>query len=471
MPSWSTVGGGRIDVSLMASKLLKNPLRNDDVVLLAMLEVKKSITSSNQRRYIAQTVCYMASALAFSRWGMLKKPEPLVALLISPTSLWRISLFKAQNAVTRLEIKIEKTEDLRMMEWVLFKYVESYVNEQRQIIPVNIISPHTVNSLDWAPLNLDGSKWISFAGQPNMGFLFRTSRGALVRVCTCYRLTTHLPTAIQPCEIPPGTRLVVKHTSILLDADYVSGINVIQLILMSEEMFKTTLFSSISFGVVHPYYTIIGPKEHPFIIMKFMGKSLSDLMQLLSFRKRWAKSLALRNAFFWQVGMSALKLIENVKICHNDIRPPNIALSGDSFCLIDFDMSRSQLPDKSNSAFVPIRSFEAGILEVSEQMMCFSVAQIILTVFMLCSPTVFSMAEVTQADSVWDVNRDSSSKVDREFEGWVQGKGGVLLEFVNAVRGSSMPFRGPTSGSDLWPPALRADCQGFCIDVLKHLLA
>jgi hypothetical protein len=77
-------------------------------------------------------------------------------------------------------------------------------------------------------------------------------------------------------------------------------------------------------------------------------------------------------------------------------------------------------------------------------MMCFSVAQIILSVFMLMSPIIFSVAEVTvtQAASVWDVRRDSNSKVDKEFEDWVQSKGGILLEFVNALR------------SAIWPPAM-----------------
>jgi hypothetical protein len=68
-------------------------------------------------------------------------------------------------------------------------------------------------------------------------------------------------------------------------------------------------------------------------------------------------------------------------------------------------------------------------------MMCFSVAQIILCVFMLNSPTVFSVKDVTEAVSVWRVGRDSASMIDAEFESWVQSRGGVLLEFVDAVRG------------------------------------
>jgi serine/threonine protein kinase len=222
---------------------------------------------------------------------------------------------------------------------------------------------------------------------------------------------------------------------------------------------------------VHPYITIVGSFVRPFIVMRYMGESLSDLMQLLSFRQRWAKSTALRNAFFIQVGMSALNLIENMQFCHHDIRPSNIVFSGDSFCLIDFDKSRPYMP-KHNvvSAFVP-STILISLEYDKQQMMCFSVAQIILTVFMLSSPTVFSMAEVTQAVSVWDLNRDSSSKVDREFEGWVQSNGGALLEFVTAMRGANLFMRGPESGAEEWPPALRANCLRFCTNVLDYMLA
>ena len=156
-----------------------------------------------------------------------------------------------------------------------------------------------------------------------------------------------------------------------------------------------------------------------------------------------------------QVGISALNLVEKVHLCHNDIRPPNIAVSGDNFCLVDFDMSRTNVRTAVDSTFAPTMD---GISYDKPKMMRFSVPQIILSVFMLMSPTVFSAADFTKAASVWDVRRNSNSKVDKELEGWVQSKGGILLEFVNALR------------SAIWLPALSADCKGFWTAVLGYLL-
>ena len=111
-------------MSFMASPLLKNPSRNVSgepaVALMGMFELKMSIEVKEEyERFVSQTVCYMVSALAFSRWGMLRNFDALVALLISPTSLYRPTVSKPQNAAMGLHLRIEKTTDLLMMEWVL----------------------------------------------------------------------------------------------------------------------------------------------------------------------------------------------------------------------------------------------------------------------------------------------------------------------------------------------------------------
>jgi hypothetical protein len=208
--------------------------------------------------------------------------------------------------------------------------------------------------------------------------------------------------------------------------------------------------------IVHPYISILGPLNNPLIVMKDMGEPLSSIMQQQDFRQRWSQSAVLRRAFFTRVGISALNLADQLVLCHNDIRPPNIAVAGDSFCLIDFDLSRIDVCSHALSAFTPP---VPGMPDSRKKLMCFSVAQIILCVFMLGSPTVFSVSDVTQAVSVWQRSRDSSSDVDSEFEGWVQGRGGVLLEFVEALRGSAA-----------WPPGLWADSKGYCTAVLECLL-
>ena len=276
--------------------------------------------------------------------------------------------------------------------------------------------------------------------------------------------------------------LVVKHTNILLDGDYEMGITNILSILRYESQGYNFLGEFVFFlgwaiialkalfegkqprklapvnslHIVHPYISILGLFNNPIILMKDMGEPLSYLMEKQHFRQRWSHSAVLRRAFLIQIGFSALNLVDKLLLCHNDIRPPNIAVSGESFSLIDFDLSRLNVREGAVSAFVPLLP---GMPDFPGKSMCFSVAQIILSVFMLSSPTAFSLSDVTRAVSVWQVSRDKSSNVDCEFEAWVQGRGGVLLEFVEDVRGSAA-----------WPPELWADSKGFCTAVLECLL-
>ena len=91
---------------------------------------------------------------------------------------------------------------------------------------------------------------------------------------------------------------------------------------------------------------------------------------------------------------------------------PNICVVGDDFFLIDFDMSRTDVYMAVISAFVPNLSSTDIVNVQAAQMMCFSFAQIVLTVFMLISPIVFSVDEVTEAVSVWKAERDTKGKVD-----------------------------------------------------------
>ena len=48
----------------------------------------------------------------------------------------------------------------------------------------------------------------------------------------------------------------------------------------------------------------------------------------------------MRAAFREDVGLTALNLVVECELCHNDIRLPNIAFREGRFCLLDFDMAR-----------------------------------------------------------------------------------------------------------------------------------
>ena len=176
------------------------------------------------------------------------------------------------------------------------------------------------------------------------------------------------------------------------------------------------------------------------------------------FRQRWAQSASLRDAFFSDVGLSALNLVDKLSLCHNDIRPPNIAFDGERFCVVDFDFSRSQVMCNDLSSFSPQIKSGSSLLQRTAQLMCFSVAQIALTVFMLSGSKVYELGAVTAAVSIWEIERGTSD-VDADFERWVKGKGGLLLEFVSAFRGEIA-----------WPSALNIDYTKYFADVLSEIL-
>ena len=90
--------------------------------------------------------------------------------------------------------------------------------------------------------------------------------------------------------------------------------------------------------------------------------------------------------------------------------------------------------------------------------MRFSVAQIALTVFMLSVSMVYDLGDVTDTVSIWQKER-GTSEVYVDFEHCVQGKGGILLEFVSACRGAIA-----------WPSALDIDDTKYFADVLSEML-
>ncbi len=99
--------------------------------------------------------------------------------------------------------------------------------------------------------------------------------------------------------------------------------------------------------------------------------------------------------------------------------------------------------------------------------MCYSVAQIAVNVFILCAPTQFSMDEATAAVSIWSEVRDAASPVDREFQAWVDEKGGPLPGFVSAVRAACNPRRGAEMARRF--PAY-SECRPYFEGVLRRML-
>ena len=94
----------------------------------------------------------------------------------------------------------------------------------------------------------------------------------------------------------------------------------------------------------------------------------------------------MRGAFLEDIGLTALNLVEQCCMCHNDIRLPNIAFRDGSFCLLDFDMLDHGVEFQRESASTPTMWSSVYWNSHSAQMMCYSVAQIAANEFALDSP-------------------------------------------------------------------------------------
>lgn len=231
----------------------------------------------------------------------------------------------------------------------------------------------------------------------------------------------------------------------------------------------TTTMSYVA-DVVHSYLGIlILTAGHPMVIMHDAGESLYDLVYCpgSTYRLEWQQSHEWRAAFLTQIGLSALNLVDKVKLCHNDIRLPNIAVRNGRFCLLDFDFSSASVTFQPKSAFSPPLKLVSTSWRPREMAMCYSVAQIAVNVFLLGSSTQFSFGEVTAAESIWSEVRDVGSPVDRQFQAWVDEKGGLLPGFVSAVRAACAPRR--ANGAELarrFPENFRQ----YFEDVLRRML-
>ncbi len=73
---------------------------------------------------------------------------------------------------------------------------------------------------------------------------------------------------------------------------------------------------------------------HHVAIMAYMGPSLSESKEFMS---DWSANPRKRLPFLEDVCQTAHNLVDMLGLCHNDIRPPNIAVMGDLYCFIDYD--------------------------------------------------------------------------------------------------------------------------------------
>ena len=399
-------------------------------VLLSFLELKRHMDEKALiEQALLQAICYLVCPLAYCRWGRLRMKESLKTLLVTPTCVYRLTFSKPATHPFGLNMKIEETKDLIMMEWILSEHVGCFIHECKTGVAQNAISSQDVDFVHWTPFNLSFGdiQRVTLNREPNLGFVFKT-KGEFVVMHN--RTRASLASTCQGVE--PDMPIYVKYNSALLDVNHQDAVLYIRMLLSAED--KHNFTASDAFPVKHPYVGILSmDMGHPLLIMKDVGQSLAELLLDDSFRMKWKTSAAMRKAFLSDVGISALNLVDLVGLCHNDIRPANIVVKNDSFCLIDFDMSRTFVVNQKRSVVFSPHIISYGWVD-HEKMMFFTVAQIAVTVFILSANKKFTVENVSKS-SIWKTERNRSH-IDVAFQKWARSKGPLVTEFIEAVRES-----------------------------------
>ena len=105
----------------------------------------------------------------------------MVSLLVTPTAIYCFTFTKPDEEEFGLDMKVEKTADPAMMEWVLHEYIGDFIRDYNNVTKEALeatlfdlegpIEP--VNPVDWTSINLKNVS--TFVRSPNLGFLFTTT--------------------------------------------------------------------------------------------------------------------------------------------------------------------------------------------------------------------------------------------------------------------------------------------------------
>ena len=86
-------------------------------VVLSFLELKRHMDEKALiEQALLQAICYLVCPLAYCRWGRLRMKESLKTLLVTPTCVYLLTFSKPATHPLGLNMKIEETKALIMME-------------------------------------------------------------------------------------------------------------------------------------------------------------------------------------------------------------------------------------------------------------------------------------------------------------------------------------------------------------------
>ena len=471
-----SLSNSKVDISFVSSKhrqllgLIQGKLGNGDIKTKATIHA------------IYQAVCYSLLTLTYSLWGALKKwkVDEISSLVVFPKRLYRLK-FQKLDEPFGISLAIEHTADEPTMNHVLDEYVDQCKLMECKLASDESHALAEIDPRDWSPVNHDFEAGVSNkffeTTKHNLGLLFRSK----VSTVKDFAKNRH-NRALFCLQYPPDDQQVlVKYLCPLLDLDFASSISSIDSIIKhtrekqhvnhafkdAVNLIKAFLPRASEDGAIsralerhtqdtlsdvclikHPYIGRItygiNSSLHSILVMVDSGPTLATMMRDERFMIGWSES-SFREAFLTDVGYSALNL-EELELCHNDIRPPNITVQGGRFCLIDFDNSR-QSPAFGDSPVLDTLTDEG------DRRMMFSVAQIGLVVYSIHlhgslstkdnGPNKDALRNVTK----WFYGVKPVGDIDH-FQRWASERG-LTAVFPQGDGGPPTVVRAPVGGAGL----------------------
>ena len=289
---------------------------------------------------VKKLACYVLTLPAYFLWGILKRTDPIVALLIYPDFLLRMTFRKPADIEADpfgIQLTIEGTDDSRTMVSVLKQFlgkcVELYHDPELRAMEVDLAAGKRilVHPSSWSSINVNLEDGLEqYRKSFNLGFLFRTNEDNLRRFLNSTTCRNH--NILDKFRIPKGKMMIVKCLVAILDFDHDRAYSKVDMILFRSQMHP---------GIKTPYLFCCQVSDHQLIIMEDMGLSLSQWQRFKTTELKGIWSVqSNRKAFYEDVVLTLLTLIDRFSVSHNDIKMANIALGQNNrFCVLDFDMS------------------------------------------------------------------------------------------------------------------------------------
>jgi hypothetical protein len=191
---------------------------------LKAVETKKKeagFKTQDTMKDLHQLAGYMFSTVACSMWGVMKSTKPIVGLLVYPSAIYRLSIWKPEDSSKvplGLHHKLEYTSDPLMMGWFLETFLREYEADYLSVKRMeSTLDFEHVDPADWTCVNFKFGTPLAVVSESksSLRFLFESDGARVLRWMDCISKKYRGNVLIQCEQIHQGEKLIVKYLSAL----------------------------------------------------------------------------------------------------------------------------------------------------------------------------------------------------------------------------------------------------------------